>query len=185
MIHYNWSSCNSKLDPECLSQSYVLQTGGAAAECSSLSSDSVRLSELFRLGHLIPLMFFFLYPLPLIEELLVLTCTVPDSEDITHTHASVHRLTCILMSTSSWSSANTCETTRIFQSAPFFNENSYRRTLLCFDFTQQIKYNWVFYIHSFLESNMIISCINTWMESTWSLFRSLRLDLFSLMLKWL
>lgn len=45
-------------------------------------------AELFRLGRLIPLMFF--SSSPLIQELLVLTCTVPDSpaKDIKPMHTS-------------------------------------------------------------------------------------------------
>lgn len=100
MIHScNWSSCNSKLDAECFSRLHVLQTGEGGAECVSLSSDSGRVSEPFRLGRRIPFMFLFFFILPSSRSYLFWPAQSTDSatKDIKHTHTSTLTLTHILM----------------------------------------------------------------------------------------
>lgn len=72
MIHScNWSSCKSKLNPECFSQLSVLQTREETVECVLLSSDSRRVSvpEHCRAVQISPsdsfnVFLFFSHPLP-------------------------------------------------------------------------------------------------------------------------
>lgn len=125
MIHScNWTSCKNK--PEHFSRLRAERSvfcsrqtaGGRVCRCRA---------ELFRLGCLIPLMFFFsiLSPHPGVTCSDLHSPRLP-TKDIKHMHTSTLSHTRILMLTHSWFIANICEPTRIIQSAPLqhFKVNS-------------------------------------------------------------